>query len=359
MDRRLLSRTGSDMEMGIWTPERPALFAGQWSVREGEVKSDWREGMQWKQGYSMRKIEAATNWFADENMIGSGDHGIVYRGVMFDGSRVAVKKLLCGSGNGEEFLAQVEAVGGARHRNLVNLLGCCVDGASRILVYEYVDKGNLYDWLHGPFLFHRCPHQTWHVFICCSLAYLHEDIEPIMIHGRVKSSNVLLDHQWNPKVSDLGVAQVLGSEWTQVKTSSFGMFGYTAPEYAHTGKLDEKTDVYSFGVSLLDWLKSMVSRQHLDCVLDPRVPDPPSMKELKRAVLIALRCVDPDTENRPRMGEVIQMFEPRDLLLSGVRRNCFFRLTNINFCAKLGEKDVARVDREETADIKAVLFICK
>ncbi|XAR53620.1 Non-specific serine/threonine protein kinase [Bertholletia excelsa] len=315
--------------------------------------------MQWKQGYSMRKIEAATNRFADENVIGSGDHGIVYRGVVFDGTRVAVKKLLCGSGNGEEFLAQVKAVGGARHRNLVNLLGCCVDGASRILVYEYVDKGNLYDWLHGYIRDVSPP--TWAIrmniiqSVAKCLAYLHEDIEPIMIHGRVKSSNVLLDHQWNPKVSDLGVAQVLGSEWTQVKTSSFGMFGYTAPEYAHTGKLDEKTDVYSFGVllmeiitgktpldyytigteeevSLLDWLKSMVSRQHLDCVLDPREPDPPSMKELKRAVLIALRCVDPDTENRPRMGEVIQMFEPRDLLLSGVRRNCFFRLTNINFC---------------------------
>ncbi|GFZ06446.1 protein kinase superfamily protein [Actinidia rufa] len=216
----------------------------------------------------------------------------------------------------ENFIAQVEAIGNVRHKNLVKLLGYCTEGAFRMLVYEYVDNGNLSQWLHG--CIRQVSPLTWNMRINViqaagkGLAYLHEDIEPKIIHQQIKSSNILLDQQWNPKISDIGIAKVLCPEWSHVATSPMGMSGYIAPEYAYTR--GNETEVY-----LIDWLKCMVANQSFDQVVDPKMPEMPSLKELKRTVLVALRCVDQDVENRPTMGDVIHMLEPRDLLLSDVR----------------------------------------
>ncbi|KAI8564881.1 hypothetical protein RHMOL_Rhmol03G0217300 [Rhododendron molle] len=349
LDRRLLSQNGREIELGIGQQERrngpwptPDLesAASRYSCRASDAKLRY----QW---YTAREIEVATNGFADENVIGSGDFGIVYRGVLFDGMRVAVKKLLHDSGKAENFVAQVEAIGYARHRNLVKLLGYSTEGAFRMLVYEYMDNGNLSQWLHG--CIRQLSPLTWKIRMniiqatAKGLAYLHEDIEPKVVHQHIKSSNILLDHQWNPKISDLGVAQVLGSDWSHIATSPLGMSCYIAPEYTYTRVFDEKSDVYSFGillmeiitgktpvedssgtetqVYLIDWLKSMVAEKTYDKVVDPKMPQTPSLKELKRILLIALRCVDPDVEIRPRMGDVIHMLEPRDLLLTDVVRS--------------------------------------
>ncbi|KAH7854439.1 hypothetical protein Vadar_013846 [Vaccinium darrowii] len=359
LDRRLLSRNGREIELGIETPRKQPPIAGQWptladlesGARYSCRVSDAKPGYQW---YSVGEIEVATNGFADENVIGSGEFGIVYRGVLFDGMRVAVKKLLYDSGKAENFVAQVEAIGYARHRNLVKLLGYSTEGAFRMLVYEYVDNGNLSQWLHG--CVRSASPLTWKIRLSIiqaaakGLAYLHEDIEPKIVHQHIKSSNILLDHQWNPKISDLGVAQVLGSDWSHIATSPLGMSCYIAPEYAYTGVFDEKTDVYSFGilvmeiitgktpvedsstgsepqVYLIDWLKSMVAHKNYDKVVDPKIPQMPSLKELKRILLIALRCVDPDVENRPGMGDVIHMLEPRDLLLTDI--TSFLKCRNV------------------------------
>ncbi|XP_057980656.1 probable serine/threonine-protein kinase At1g01540 [Malania oleifera] len=300
----------------------------------------------WGRWYTLRELEVATNWLADENVIGEGGYGIVYKGVLGDGTCVAVKNLLNNRGQAErEFRGEVEAIGRVRHKNLVRLLGYCVEGAYRMLVYEYLDNGNLEQWLHGDV--GEVSPLTWQIRMNIALgtakgmAYLHEGLEPKVVHRDVKASNILLDQLWNPKVSDFGLAKLLGSERTYVTTRVMGTFGYVAPEYACTGMLNEKSDVYSFGilmmeiisgrnpvdysrppgeVNLVDWLKTMVGSRKSEEVVDPKMPEMPASKALKRAILVALRCVDPDAQKRPKMGHVIHMLEADDLLLRDDRQ---------------------------------------
>ncbi|CAN1274235.1 Probable serine/threonine-protein kinase At1g01540 [Linum perenne] len=300
----------------------------------------------WGHWYTLRELELSTNEFADENVIGEGGYGIVYRGVLDDNTTVAVKNLLNNRGQAEkEFKVEVEAIGRVRHKNLVRLLGYCAEGAHRMLVYEYVDNGNLEQWLHGE-VGPSSP-LTWEIRMniilgtAKGLTYLHEGLEPKVVHRDIKSSNILLDNQWNPKVSDFGLAKLLGSERSYVTTRVMGTFGYVAPEYASTGMLNERSDVYSFGillmevisgrnpvdysrpqgeVNLVEWLKTMVTNRKADGVLDPRLREKPSSRALKRALLVALRCVDPNAKKRPNMGHVIHMLEADDFPFRDDRR---------------------------------------
>ncbi|KAL6995482.1 hypothetical protein U1Q18_005619 [Sarracenia purpurea var. burkii] len=243
----------------------------------------------WGHWYTLRELEESTNGFSDENVIGEGGYGIVYRGVLRDNTWVAVKNLLNNRGQAEkEFKVEVEAIGRVRHKNLVRLLGYCAEGAHRILVYEYVDNGNLEQWLHGDV--GPCSPLTW-------------DIRMNIILGTAK--------------------------------------GYVAPEYASTGMLNERSDVYSFGillmeiisgrspvdysrpageVNLVEWLKTMVTNRNAEGVLDPKIPEKPSSRALKRALLVALRCVDPNAQKRPKMGHVIHTLEADDLSFRDDRR---------------------------------------
>ncbi|KAL8114125.1 hypothetical protein AgCh_021123 [Apium graveolens] len=300
----------------------------------------------WGRWYTLRELEAATNGLSDENVIGEGGYGIVYSGVLTDNTRVAVKNLLNNRGQAErEFKVEVEVIGRVRHKNLVRLLGYCVEGAYRMLVYDYVDNGNLDQWLHGDV--GEASPLTWDIRMniilgtAKGLAYLHEGLEPKVVHRDIKSSNILLDCQWNAKVSDFGLAKLLGSESSYVTTRVMGTFGYVAPEYACTGMLNEKSDIYSFGilimeiitgrnpvdysrpkgeVNLVDWLKAMVGSRKSEEVVDPKLPEMPSSKALKRILLVALRCVDPAAQKRPKMGHVIHMLEADDLLSREERR---------------------------------------
>ncbi|WOL09990.1 putative serine/threonine-protein kinase [Canna indica] len=294
----------------------------------------------WGHWYTLRELEEATGGLVEENVIGEGGYGIVYRGVLADNTTVAVKNLLNNRGQAEkEFKVEVEAIGRVRHKNLVRLLGYCVEGAYRMLVYEYVDNGNLEQWLHGDV--GEVSPLTWDIRMniilgtAKGLAYLHEGLEPKVVHRDVKASNILLDRHWNPKVSDFGLAKLLCSESSYVTTRVMGTFGYVAPEYASTGMLNERSDIYSFGVlimeiisgkapvdytrppgevNLIDWLKMMVGERKSEQVVDPKMPEKPSPKALKRILLVALRCVDPDSQKRPKMGHVIHMLEMDDLL---------------------------------------------
>lgn len=302
--------------------------------------------MGWGRWYTLRELELATNCLADENVIGEGGYGIVYHGTLQDNTQVAVKNLLNNRGQAEkEFKVEVEAIGRVRHKNLVRLLGYCVEGAYRMLVYEYVDNGNLDQWLHGDV--GEVSPLTWEIRMniilgtAKGLAYLHEGLEPKVVHRDIKSSNILIDRQWNSKVSDFGLAKLLGSEMSYVTTRVMGTFGYVAPEYACTGMLTEKSDVYSFGilimeiisgrtpvdysrppgeVNLVDWLKTMVGSRRSEEVVDPKLPEMPTSKALKRILLVALKCVDPDSHKRPKMGHVIHMLEADDLLFRDDRR---------------------------------------
>ncbi|XP_072989541.1 probable serine/threonine-protein kinase At1g01540 isoform X2 [Typha latifolia] len=300
----------------------------------------------WGHWYTLRELELATNNFADENVIGEGGYGIVYHGVLEDRTQVAVKNLLNNRGQAErEFKVEVETIGRVRHKNLVRLLGYCAEGAHRILVYEYVDNGNLEQWLHGDV--GSCSPLTWEIRMnvilgtAKGLMYLHEGLEPKVVHRDIKSSNILLDEQWNPKVSDFGLAKLLGSDRSYVTTRVMGTFGYVAPEYASTGMLNERSDVYSFGilimeiisgrnpvdysrppgeVNLIEWLKTMVTSRNFEGVFDPKLPEKPSSRVLKRALLVALRCVDPDAHKRPKMGHVIHLLEVDDFPYRDERR---------------------------------------
>ncbi|CAM8891666.1 unnamed protein product [Rhodiola kirilowii] len=292
----------------------------------------------WGHWFTLRDLELATNRFSKEKIIGEGGYGVVYQGQLINGNPVAVKKLLNNLGQAEkEFQVEVEAIGHVRHKNLVRLLGYCVEGTHRLLVYEYINNGNLEQWLHGAMRQHG--YLTWEARMkillgtAKALAYLHEAIEPKVVHRDIKSSNILIDGDFNAKISDFGLAKLLGAGKSHVTTRVMGTFGYVAPEYANSGLLNEKSDVYSFGVVLLeaitgrdpvdygrnvnevnlvDWLKMMVGSRRSEEVVDSNIETKPSTRALKRALLTALRCVDPDSEKRPKMSQVVRMLESEE-----------------------------------------------
>ncbi|RVW55385.1 putative serine/threonine-protein kinase [Vitis vinifera] len=282
----------------------------------------------WGHWYTLRELEASTNAFADDHVIGEGGYGIVYHGVLEDNTQVAVKNLLNNRGQAEkEFKVEVEAIGRVRHKNLVRLLGYCAEGAHRMLVYEYVNSGNLEQWLHGD-VGPRSP-LTWEIRMniilgtAKGLTYLHEGLEPKVVHRDINRATFYLISIGIPRFQTLALPSSLAQS-TAI---------YVAPEYASTGMLNERSDVYSFGilimeiisgrnpvdysrppeeVNLVDWLKRMVTNRNPEGVLDPKIPEKPTSRALKRALLVALRCVDPNSQKRPKMGHVIHMLEAEE-----------------------------------------------
>ncbi|KAG1341896.1 putative receptor-like serine/threonine-protein kinase [Cocos nucifera] len=278
-----------------------------WGESSSSVAAERMGNIGWGRWYSVAELEAATGGFTAGNVIGEGGYGVVYRGVLPDLSVVAVKNLLDKKGQAEEeFKVEVEAIGKVRHKNLVDLVGYCAEGAKRMLVYEYINNGNLEHWLHGDV--GPISPLTWDIRMKIAIgtakgiAYLHEGLEPKVVHRDIKSSNILLDKHWNPKVSDFGLAKLLGADSSFVTTRVMGTFGYVAPEYACTGMLNESSDVYSFGVllmeiisgrcpvdysrppgevNLVNWFKGMVGNRHGE-VVDPSVEVQPSPRALKR-----------------------------------------------------------------------------
>ncbi|KAF8718344.1 hypothetical protein HU200_025323 [Digitaria exilis] len=291
--------------------------------------------MGWGRWYDLAELEVATGGFCPENVVGEGGYGTVYRGVLAGGEVVAVKDLFDHKGQAEkEFKVEVEAIGKVRHKHLVGLIGYCAEGPKRMLLYEFVENGNLEQWLHGDV--GPVSPLTWEIRMKIAvgtakgIAYLHEGLEPKVVHRDIKSSNILLDKRWNPKVSDFGMAKVLGPGSSYVTTRVMGTFGYVAPEYASTGMLNESSDVYSFGallmelisgrspvdynrpageVNLVEWFRGMVGGRRVEGLVDPRIPAPPPPRVLNRVLLVCLRCIDGDAHKRPRMGQIVHMLE--------------------------------------------------
>ncbi|XP_047307899.1 probable receptor-like protein kinase At3g17420 [Impatiens glandulifera] len=325
----------------------------------------------WGHWFTLRDLETATKRFSKENVIGEGGYGVVYSGHLINGTPVAVKRLLNNLGQAEkEFRVEVEAIGNVRHKNLVRLLGYCIEGTHRLLVYEYVNNGNLEQWLHGAMS--NRGYLTWEARIKAllgtakALSYLHEAIEPKVVHRDIKSSNILIDDDFNAKISDFGLAKLLLAGKSHVSTRVMGTFGYVAPEYANSGRLNEKSDVYSFGVVLLetitgrdpvdysrpaqevnlvDWLKMMVGSRRSEEVLDPKIENRPSTSAIKRALLTALRCVDPDSEKRPKMSQVARMLESEEYPIPREdRRRRRSSNTESNETARLENSDTDKSD---------------
>ncbi|KAJ8766914.1 hypothetical protein K2173_011732 [Erythroxylum novogranatense] len=283
--------------------------------------------------FSRVDIERATNNFDASRILGEGGFGRVYNGVLKDGTKVAVKVLKRDDQQGgREFLAEVEMLSRLHHRNLVKLIGICTEHA-RSLVYELIPNGSVESHLHG--IDKESIPLDWNARIKIALgaarglAYLHEDSSPRVIHRDFKSSNILLEHDFTPKVSDFGLARIaMDEENRHISTRVMGTFGYVAPEYAMTGHLLVKSDVYSYGVVLLELITGrkpvdmsqppgqenlvswahpfLTSKEGLVAIIDPSLgPDVPFDSAVKVAA-IASMCVQPEASHRPFMGEVVQ-----------------------------------------------------
>ncbi|KAK4775536.1 hypothetical protein SAY87_023497 [Trapa incisa] len=283
--------------------------------------------------FGLAEIEKATEKFSSKMVLGEGGFGRVYRGVMEDGIEVAVKLLTrnCNSGD-REFIAEVEMLSRLHHRNLVKLLGICIEGRRRCLVYELVHNGSVESHLHGADKNTRPLDWDARMKIALGaargLAYLHEDSNPRVIHRDFKASNVLLEDDFTPKVSDFGLAREATEGSQHISTRVMGTFGYVAPEYAMTGHLLVKSDVYSYGVVLLElltgrkpvdmsqpqgqenlvtWARPLLtSHEGLKQLVDPALDGTYDFDDMAKVAAIASMCVHAEVTHRPFMGEVVQ-----------------------------------------------------
>ncbi|CAO2178548.1 unnamed protein product [Urochloa humidicola] len=284
--------------------------------------------------FSLAEMERATQGFDESRIIGEGGFGRVYEGILEDGERVAIKVLKRDDQQGtREFLAEVEMLSRLHHRNLVKLIGICTEGHSRCLVYELVPNGSVESHLHGsdkgPARLDWDSRLRIALGAARALAYLHEDSSPRVIHRDFKSSNILLEYDFTPKVSDFGLARTaLGEGNEHISTRVMGTFGYVAPEYAMTGHLLVKSDVYSYGVVLLElltgrkpvdmsrppgqenlvaWASSfLTNRDGLESIIDPSLGSSIPFDSTAKVAAIASMCVQPEVDQRPFMGEVVQ-----------------------------------------------------
>ncbi|KAJ0946689.1 putative protein kinase RLK-Pelle-DLSV family [Helianthus annuus] len=277
-------------------------------------------------------IEEATNNFSIENKVGEGGFGEVYKGILANGQEVAVKRLSKGSRQGSlEFKNEVALLAKLQHRNLVRLLGFCLHAEERILIYEYVPNNSLDFFLFGPTNDVKLDWSTRYRIIggiARGMLYLHEDSRLRIVHRDLKTSNILLDQEMNPKISDFGIARIVCGSEEQAKTSRIvGTFGYMSPEYAMHGHFSVKSDVYSFGVLLLEIISGKKNTRFFQSgytdllcfawskwkcgekleILDTNMVDSSSENEALRCINIALLCVQEDDELRPSMASVVFM----------------------------------------------------
>ncbi|KAK7324672.1 hypothetical protein VNO77_28420 [Canavalia gladiata] len=293
------------------------------------------------QVFTFKQLHSATGGFSKSNVIGHGGFGLVYRGVLNDCRKVAIKFMdQAGKQGEEEFKVEVELLSRLHSPYLLALLGYCSDSNHKLLVYEYMANGGLQEHLYPVSNSNVTPMKLdWETRLRVALEaakgleYLHEHVSPPVIHRDFKSSNILLDKKFHAKVSDFGLAK-LGPDRAggHVSTRVLGTQGYVAPEYALTGHLTTKSDVYSYGVVLLELLTGRVpvdmkrppgegvlvswalplltDREKVVKIMDPALEGQYSMKEVIQVAAIAAMCVQPEADYRPLMADVVQSLVP-------------------------------------------------
>ncbi|XP_039164640.1 proline-rich receptor-like protein kinase PERK1 isoform X3 [Eucalyptus grandis] len=314
-------------------------------------------------------LEKSTNGFSGANLLGEGSFGHVYRGVLSTGKDVAVKRLKVGSVQGErEFLTEVEIISRVHHKHVVSLVGYCTTGSERILVYELVPNKTLAFHLHGNPVSQQLASKPWEseskthdystpgeeqptlnwpsrlkiaLGAAEGLAYLHEGCDPIIIHRDIKAANILVDLEFKAKIADFGLAKFTPDANSHVSNNVKGTIGYLDPEYLSSGNSTEKSDVFSFGVVLLELITgrramnmgvSLVNsvRPQLtryledgkfDSLVDPGLQNYDRV-EMARMVRCAAACVLPSGECRPKMSKIVRALEgdlPLSDLIGGMK----------------------------------------
>ncbi|XP_010057699.2 G-type lectin S-receptor-like serine/threonine-protein kinase At4g27290 [Eucalyptus grandis] len=298
----------------------------------------------------LEDITRATNSFSSLNKIGEGGFGPVYKGLTSDGVQIAVKRLSQNSRQGcDEFKNEVLLIARLQHRNLVKLLGCCIDGEERMLVYEYMPNGSLDSLIFG----NRGGNSlVWRwrfdiiVGVARGLLYLHRDSRLRIIHRDLKASNVLLDSEMNPKISDFGMARAFRRDQLLEKTKRVaGTYGYMSPEYAIDGIFSTKSDVFSFGVLVLEIISGRRNREfhHHDHnfnllghawklwlqgkaieLIDRQMEDSFPLSEVIRCIQIGLLCVQQSPDQRPTMSSVLLMLDSESASLPQPKQPGFY-----------------------------------
>ncbi|OAY71068.1 Somatic embryogenesis receptor kinase 1 [Ananas comosus] len=288
--------------------------------------------------FSLRELQVATDNFSPKNILGRGGFGKVYRGRLADGTLVAVKRLKEERTPGGElqFQTEVEMISMAVHRNLLRLRGFCMTPTERLLVYPYMANGSVASCLRE-----RSPSQPpldWPtrrriaLGAARGLSYLHDHCDPKIIHRDVKAANILLDEEFEAVVGDFGLAKLMDYKDTHVTTAVRGTIGHIAPEYLSTGKSSEKTDVFGYGimllelitgqrafdlarlandddVMLLDWVKALLKEKKLEMLVDPDLQNNYIDVEVESLIQVALLCTQSSPMERPKMSEVVRMLE--------------------------------------------------
>ncbi|XP_076893580.1 G-type lectin S-receptor-like serine/threonine-protein kinase At4g27290 [Bidens hawaiensis] len=284
--------------------------------------------------FSLSKISKATNNFSVNNKLGEGGFGPVYKGVLEEGQEIAVKRLSKSSGQGrDEFENEVLCIAKLQHRCLVKLLGYCIEGHEKMLIYEYMPNKSL-----DSFLFDKSKKslldwpQRFHIIlgIARGLLYLHQDSRLKVVHRDLKAGNILLDHQMNPKISDFGLARMIKEGESEANTKRVvGTLGYISPEYAGNGLYSEKSDIFSFGVLVLEIVSGKKNRgfahedhddnllghawrlykegKSLDLIDDECLHPSYSAREVLRSVHVGLLCVQQRVEDRPGTPTLVAM----------------------------------------------------
>ncbi|XP_031483658.1 cysteine-rich receptor-like protein kinase 10 [Nymphaea colorata] len=284
--------------------------------------------------FDLASLKAATQDFAEENKLGEGGFGPVYKGMLPNGEEIAVKRLSKSSAQGaSEFKNEVQLIAKLQHRNLVRLRGCCLEGGEKMLIYEYVHNRSLDTVLFGKRTVGK--QLDWGtrfkiiLGIARGLVYLHEDSMPKVIHRDLKASNILLDKELNPKISDFGTAKIVGVDQTRGNTSRIaGTYGYMSPEYAMQGRFSTRSDAFSFGVLLLEIVSGRSNNsfyqsdrcQDLSAyawslwnenraleMVDEALLGSLQGSEALRCIHVGLLCVQEDAEARPTMSAVVLM----------------------------------------------------